>query len=128
MAAKKKAVAQSPGQKLIRNVKTTILGLQGKLPMPPPEEVAKWIKKGAVLIDVRSKLEVRKNPVPGAINIPLVKLDDELSTLPRKKAFVTFCLRGGRAERAKNMLEANGRKAINGGGYKSILKILDSQA
>jgi hypothetical protein len=51
-----------------------------------------------------------------------------LSELPRNKAFVTFCLRGGRAERAKNMLEANGRKAINGGGYKSVLKILDSQA
>jgi len=95
--------------------------------MPPAEEVAKWIKKGAVLIDVRSKLEVRKKPVPGAINIPLVKLDDELSTLPRNKAFVTFCLRGGRAERAKNLLQANGLKAINGGGYKSVLKILESK-
>jgi phage shock protein E len=128
MAAKKKTAAERPGQKLIRNVKTTVLGLRGKLPMPPPEEVARWIKKGAVLVDVRSKLEVRKNPVPGAINIPLLKLDDELSTLPRNKTFVTFCLRGGRAERAKNTLEANGRKAINGGGYKNVLKILDSQA
>jgi phage shock protein E len=128
MAVKKKAVVKGPGQKLIRNVKTTILGLQGKLPMPPPEEVAKWIKQGAVLVDVRSKLEVRKNPVPGAINIPLLNLDDELSTLPRNKSFVTFCLRGGRAERAKVKLEANGRKAINGGGYKSVLKILESQA
>jgi|OpeIllAssembly_1097287.scaffolds.fasta_scaffold636883_1 phage shock protein E len=124
--AKKKAAEECPKQKLIRNVKTTILGLQGKLPMPPPEEVAKWIKKGAVLVDVRSKLEVRKNPVPGAINIPLLKLEDELSTLPRNKTFVTFCLRGGRAERAKVMLETNGRKAINGGGYKSILKILEA--
>jgi phage shock protein E len=128
MAAKKKTAAERPGQKLIRNVKTTVLGLRGKLPMPPPEDVAKWIKKGAVLLDVRSKLEVRKNPVPGATNIPLLKLEGQLSELPRDKAFVTFCLRGGRAERAKNMLEANGRKAINGGGYKSVLKILDSQA
>jgi phage shock protein E len=128
MPAKKKAAAGGTKQKLIRNVKTTILGLQGKLPMPPAEEVAKWIRKGAVLVDVRSKLEVRKDPVPGAINIPLLKLDDELSTLPRNKTFVTFCLRGGRAERARVMLEANGRKAINGGGYKSVLKILESQA
>jgi phage shock protein E len=125
---KKQAAAERPGKKLIRNLKTTVLGLRGKLPMPPPEEVAQWIKNGAVLVDVRSKLEVRKNPVPGAINIPLLKLDDELSTLPRNKTFVTFCLRGGRAERARVMLEANGRKAINGGGYKSILKILESQA
>ncbi len=128
MPARKKAAADGPGSKLVRNVKTTILGLRGKLPMPPAEEVAKWIKKGAVLLDVRSKLEVKKNPVPGATNIPLLKLESQLSELPRGKTFVTFCLRGGRAERAKNLLEANGRKAINGGGYKSILKILDSQA
>ena len=128
MAAKKKTAAARPGQKLIRNLKTTVLGLRGKLPMPPPEEVAKWIKKGAVLLDVRSLVEVKKNPVPGATNIPLLKLEGQLSELPRGKTFVTFCLRGGRAERAKNLLEANGRKAINGGGYKSILKILDSQA
>jgi cytochrome c551/c552 len=74
MPTRKKAAADGPGSKLVRNVKTTILGLQGKLPMPPAEEVAKWIKKGAVLLDVRSKLEVRKNPVPGATNIPLLKL------------------------------------------------------
>jgi phage shock protein E len=126
--AKKKAAVESPRQKLIRNVKTTIRGLQGKLPMPPAEEVAKWIKNGAVLVDVRSKLEVKQNPVPGAVNIPLLKLGDELSTLPRNKTFVTFCLRGGRAERAKVMLETSGRKAINGGGYKSVLKILESKA
>jgi rhodanese-related sulfurtransferase len=96
--AKKKAAVESPRQKLIRNVKTTIRGLQGKLPMPPAEEVAKWIKNGAVLVDVRSKLEVKQNPVPGAVNIPLLKLGDELSTLPRNKTFVTFCLRGGRAQ------------------------------
>ena len=128
MPTRKKAAVDGPGSKLVRNVKTTILGLQGKLPMPPAEEVAKWIKKGAVLLDVRSKVEVKKNPVPGATNIPLLNLEGQLSELPRDKAFVTFCLRGGRAERAKKMLEANGRKAINGGGYKSILKILDSQA
>jgi phage shock protein E len=95
--------------------------------MPPQEEVARWIKKGAVLIDVRTKVEARKDPVPGATNIPLLKLEGALSELPRKKTFVTFCLRGGRAERAKNILEANGLKAINGGGYKSILKILESK-
>jgi rhodanese-related sulfurtransferase len=71
---------------------------------------------------------VRKNPVPGATNIPLLKLEGQLSELPRGKTFVTFCLRGGRAERARVMLEADGRKAINGGGYKNVLKILDGMA
>jgi phage shock protein E len=115
-----------PTNALVENLLTTVLGLRGKLPTAPPEEVAKWIKKGAVLVDVRTRIEARKNPVPGATNIPLLKLKGELSELPLNRVFVTFCLRGGRAERAKNLLQANGRKAINGGGYKSVLNILQS--
>ena len=115
-----------PKKSLIENVQTTILGLRGKLPVSPPEEVAKWIKKGAVLLDVRTKIEAKKNPVPGATNIPLQKLKGALSELPRDKAFVTYCLRGGRAERAKDLLQANGLQVINGGGYQAILKILES--
>jgi phage shock protein E len=124
---KSKTAPSRPKKTFAENLKTTVLGLRGKLPTAPPEEVAKWIKKGAVLIDVRTKIEVRKNPVPGATNIPLLKLEGALSELPRNKSFVTFCLRGGRAERAKNLLQANGRKAINGGGYKSVLKILEGK-
>jgi phage shock protein E len=116
-----------PKKTLTENLKTTLLGLRGKLPMPPQEEVASWIKKGAVLIDVRTKVEAKKNPVPGATNIPLLKLEGALPELPRNKTFVTFCLRGGRAERARNLLEANGLKAINGGGYRNVLKILESK-
>jgi phage shock protein E len=122
-----KAKTAAPKKTLVDNLRTTVLGLRGKLPTAPAEEVAKWIKKGAVLVDVRTPIEVRSNPVPGATNIPLLKLEGRLPELPPNKMFVTFCLRGGRAERAKNLLLANGRKAINGGGYKSMLKILESK-
>jgi len=115
-----------PDKTLFEKLRITVLGLTGRLPTPPPEEVAKWIKAGAVLVDVRSQFEARKDPVPGATNIPLARLEGALSALPPGKAFVTFCRRGGRAERAKDLLEANGRRAINGGGYKSVLKILQS--
>ena len=123
---KSKTTPDRPKNAFIKNLRTTILGLRGKLPVSPPEEVAKWIKEGAILLDVRTRIEVRNNPVPGATNIPLLQLKGELSKLPRDKAFVTYCLRGGRAERAKNLLQANGLKAINGGGYRAILKILES--
>ena len=123
---KSNTTPERPTKGFIKNLRTTILGLRGKLPVSPPEEVAKWINQGAVLLDVRTRIEVRNNSVHGATNIPLLKLKDELSQLPRDKAFVTYCLRGGRAERAKNLLQANGLKAINGGGYKAILKILES--
>jgi len=124
---KSKTAADRPKKTFVENLKTTVQGLRGKLPTAPPEEVAKWIKQGAVLLDVRTRIEARKNPVPGATNIPMLKLESELSGLPRNKGFVTFCLRGGRAERAKKILEANGRKAINGGGYRSVLKVLEGK-
>lgn len=120
-----KNTQESPTKGFMKNVQTTIAGLRGKLPVSPPEEVAEWIKKGAALVDVRTRIEARKDPVPGATNIPLLRLKGNLSELPSAKSFVTFCLRGGRAEQAKNILEANGLKAINGGGFKAILKILE---
>ena len=40
----------------------------------PPEEVAKLLKKGALLIDVRSRLEAKLGIAPGATNIPLLTL------------------------------------------------------
>jgi rhodanese-related sulfurtransferase len=123
---KSKTAPDRPEKAFVKNVRTTILGLRGRLPVSPPEEVARWIKKGAVLVDVRTRIEARKNPVRGATNIPLSKLEGEQSELPRTKSFVTFCARGGRAEQAKNLLQANGLKVINGGGYKTILKILES--
>jgi phage shock protein E len=121
-----KAVLQPPKKTFFEQLRITVLGLSGRLPTAPAEEVAKWIKNGAVLVDVRTGFEAKKDPLPGSTNIPLAKLEGELSRLPPGKAFVTFCRRGGRAERAKNLLEANGRKAINGGGYKRVLEIVES--
>jgi phage shock protein E len=119
-----KAVPDYHEETFFEKVQTTILGLLGKIPVSPPEEVAKWIREGAILLDVRTGTEATKNPVRGATNIPLSKLKGQLSALPRNKAFVIYCARGGRAERAMKLLHANGLKAINGGGYKAILKIL----
>lgn len=120
-----KTALDRPKESFFEQLRITVLGLSGRLPTAPAEEVATWIKNGALLVDVRSNFEVRRDPVPGATNIPLAKLEGELPRLPPGKAYVTFCRRGGRAERAKNLLEANGRKAINGGGYKTVLEILE---
>jgi phage shock protein E len=93
----------------------------------PPEEVAKLLKNGASLVDVRSKLETKLRSVPGATNIPLMRLKKHLNELPRDRTLVLYCGTGGRAGKAKEILDANGFKAVNGGGYKAILKILVSK-
>lgn len=90
----------------------------------PPAEVAKLLKKGAFLIDVRSRLEAKLGMAPGATNIPLLRLKKHMDELPRDKTLVLYCGTGGRAGKAKEVLEANGFKAANGGGYKAILKIV----
>ena len=93
----------------------------------PPEEVAKLLEKGAVLLDVRSRIEERIGMAPGAMNIPLLKLKSHLKELPKDRVIVTYCGTGGRAAKAVEILEANGFKAANGGGYKAILKILEGR-
>lgn len=90
----------------------------------PPEEVAKLIQKGALLIDVRSKVEARRGMAPGATNISLFTLKHRLDELPRDRNIVLYCGTGGRAGKAKEVLEAAGFKAFNGGGYSTILNIL----
>ena len=90
----------------------------------PPDEVAKLIKKGAFLVDIRSKLEARKGMAPGATNIPLSTLKRQMNDLPRNRNIVVYCGTGGRAGKAKELLEAKGFKAFNGGGYKDVLKIV----
>lgn len=93
----------------------------------PPKEVATLLKGGAVLVDVRSRLEAKLGMVPGATNIPLLRLKSYLKELPRDRTIVTYCGTGGRAAKAVDILEANGFKAANGGGYKAIRKILEGE-
>ena len=93
----------------------------------PPAEVAKLLKAGAVLVDVRTKLEAKTGMVPGATNISLGRLKSHLKELPRDRMIVTYCGTGARAAAGLQILEANGFKAANGGGYKAILKILEGK-
>ena len=90
----------------------------------PPDEVAKLIKKGAFLVDIRSKIEARRGMAPGATNIPLSALKRQMDDLPRNRNIVLYCGTGGRAGKAKEVLEAKGFKAFNGGGYKDVLKLV----
>ncbi len=78
------------------------------------------------MLDVRNPEETKAGIARGAKNIPLAELQNHLQELPRDRTIVTYCNRGGRAAKAKHLLEANGFKAVNGGGYKAILKILES--
>jgi rhodanese-related sulfurtransferase len=90
----------------------------------PPEAVAKLIRNGALVVDVRSKIEAKIGSVPGAAKIPLLTLKRRADELPRERNIVLFCGTGARAGKAKEVLDAAGFKAFNGGSYKEVLKIV----
>lgn len=90
----------------------------------PPEEVAKLLASGALLVDVRSKAEALLGIAPGATNIPLLALKRRLAELPRGRDIILYCGTGARAGKAKEVLDAHGYQAFNGGSYKEVRKIV----
>lgn len=64
--------------------------------------------QGIQLLDVREEAEVEAFAVPGALNIPLGKLRDQLQKLNRAKPVVVFCAIGVRAYNASRILSQNG--------------------
>ncbi len=80
------------------------------------------VKKGAVILDVRSKEEFNGGHVKGAINIPVDTLSTNASKLGDKDTYIiTCCMSGGRSSMAKNILHAAGYDNVhNGGGWHSL--------
>jgi len=96
----------------------------GATSVRPAKEITELIKNGAFILDVRTKIETRKGIALGATSIPLLRLKRHLDELPHNKTIVTYCGTGERAGKAKDILEAGGFKAVNGGSYAGILNIL----
>ncbi len=66
-----------------------------------------------VLIDVRTPSEFATGRAPGAVNMPLSTLQDELSQIPAGAEPYIICQSGGRSARATALLAGNGIAAHN---------------
>lgn len=66
-----------------------------------------------VLIDVRTPREFATGRAPGAVNIPLSTLQDELAQIPTGAEPFVICQSGGRSSRATAMLASHGIAAHN---------------
>lgn len=75
------------------------------------------------LVDVRTPAEVAEQSVPGAENIPLDKVPQNLERFKEANgAVVVFCRSGARSENAKNWLVQNGVENVhNAGGIAQVL-------
>ena len=78
---------------------------------------------GAVLLDVRELDEFRSGHIPGAVNVPLSRMNT--IDIPMDKSLFVYCLRGTRSKQAVGALKKMGYAAKSIGGiisYKGQLE------
>jgi len=85
------------------------------------------VSEGAMIIDVRSGQEFRSQHLPGAINIPLDGIREQItSTVQDKgKPVLLHCLSGARSARARSILRQLGyTRVYNLGSFTRARQIL----
>lgn len=76
----------------VRQLVNEFLGDRGALEPVRAEELLARAKKGLVtVLDVRPREEYEAGHLPGAVNIPIDRLESELARLPRKREVVAYC-------------------------------------
>jgi phage shock protein E len=82
------------------------------------------LKRGAVIIDVRTPQEYDGGKVPGSINIPVDKISANAERIKSMNKPVIFCCASGmRSGNATSIMKGKGLKdVLNGGSWLSVLK------
>jgi rhodanese-related sulfurtransferase len=92
------------------------------------EEVVEETTTGPLIIDVRSEEEFHYGAVPGAINIPLDRLQYQIDRLEDKdRETILYCASGARSAYAVQILQAYGFTDVkNGGGVSRMMAYVRS--
>lgn len=77
------------------------------------------VAEGAKVIDVRTPEEFATGAKPGALNIPVQVIGQQIADAAKQdETIVLYCKAGGRADVAANILRSMGyAKSFNVGGY-----------
>lgn len=89
----------------------------------PKKEVKEENTSGKLIIDTRTAEEFAYGAYPGAINIPLDKIESKVSELGNKnRNIILYCASGARSAYAVRILEHNGfTNTQNGGGIARMM-------
>jgi len=80
-----------------------------------PKEAKELLKKGAILLDVRTYKEFEEKHIEGSILIPLHELEKRITELLKykNKLILCICRRGNRSKIACEILEKFGFNVYN---------------
>ena len=86
------------------------------------------LRRGAIVIDVRTPQEFDQGKVPGSINIPVDKIAANAARIKNMDRPVVFCCASGaRSSNAATIMKQKGMKEVyNGGSWYDVIKILKS--
>ena len=88
-----------------------------------PDKVWELHQAGALLLDVRGKVETLLGTIENSLVIPHKQVPNRLSELEdyRDKTIIVYCAIGGRSQMIQEFLIAQGfSEVINGGSYSEI--------
>jgi phage shock protein E len=95
------------------------------LGLKPEADFNELMKRGAQVVDVRSRQEFDSGHLKGSINIPLQELSKSKTRINKSKPVIVCCASGMRSASAKSLLRAEGFEVYNGGGWQSLLRKLN---
>lgn len=72
------------------------------------KELPEYLKKGAILIDVRSIEEYRRGHLNGAINIPQERILESMKQYSKETTLILYCSTGSRSRLAVHLLVSMG--------------------
>lgn len=84
------------------------------------------IRKGAIIIDVRTATEYDSGHIPDAFHIPVDRIKANAARLKESKLPIVLCCNSGdRSNTALQLLKAKGVKEVyNGGNWESLLRMM----
>jgi phage shock protein E len=84
-------------------------------------EIKEYLEKGAVVLDVRTKMEWDQGHSKNAKHIVLNLIPLQIEEIKSwDKPVIAVCLSGGRSGQAAQFLKKNGIDVINGGPWQNV--------
>lgn len=88
--------------------------------------IEEYLKKGAVVIDVRTVQEFQSGHVSGSENIVLNSIPAKVSEIKAmNKKVIAVCRSGARSGQATSFLKKHGIDAINGGPWQNVAQFVE---